>query len=541
MPNFIPAGGTINQKSQPKEPTISDINLQNEVSNGNSIVIPTIDSPTISPTSTNNNVVEQTMGYFTEHRSAKIQDVYGSPSLFNKNALFVYPTSSSKGGYKNFTDNPNGVFLMDTPTTKAIIEDSKPKTANDKSDKELFWSDFAYVKQHGFIPNNRLIILRRYPFATYSNLQFPFNERVKCLAKGITYFGEGTENSIGEILKLVGYKNYKDLTADLTIMTDQGQNKGLNSTPLTGNKSVNKNLRRFSALSGKGDVNGSERVKVEAMRNKNWENERKGKENVIHKTNIADVGVGANLEFNLVFEYELRSFNGINPRIAMLDLITNLMTLCHTNAEFWGGQNVVLPNPDNLQFPFIGDQDSFYRGDYEGYLGSVVDWFSEPFKGGGSLSGIIDGIMSGDLSSLGDLLGKVGTTVLDLSSSKSRSTVVGMKALLDSSPIGNYHLTVGNPLQPIAKIGNLICPSFELKLGEELGHNDMPTSVKLTMTVKTATPLDSTGIQTIFSNGLVSGRMYMKPEDFIDVATSTTFNGQKMTKDDIDRANGVVY
>jgi len=479
------------------------------------------------------------ISYGNEKEAEKIKNMFGVPSLFNRTALFVYPNSSDKNGFKRFYDvaGEEKAFSNKVPSTAEIVD----KLANDNS-RALRFADFAYSKHHKFIQNNRLIVLRRFPIATYNNLVFPFGEQIKPLSQAITYFGGETGNELSDILKYVGYKNYKELTAELNIVPGQGQEKSAGDGIFGvggGNKSLTKGLKGFSVLSGRGDVSAKQSVAVSQLAGKNWENERKGKENVIHKTNIADVGVGANIDFTLIFEYSLRSFNGVNPRIAMLDLISNLMTLVHTNAEFWGGQNVVLPNPQ--KFPFIGDKESFYRGDYSKYLGSVYDWFSEPFSSGGGLDGLMEGIMSGDFSSLGSLLKTAGSKVLDLQSSKSRSGVTGLKALLDASPIGNYHVTIGNPLEPIAQIGNIICPSFELTFGDDLGHGGFPTSVKLSASLKTATPLDSTGIQGTFSNGILSNRMYMKPADFVDVVTSIKHGNEEFSSDDIDRSNGVIF
>ena len=527
---------------------IEEINDENVAADGVALQQPDSDELNDQPLNQTIRIDDGGMNYYTGIRSAKLEDVWGSPSLFNKNSIFVYPSSSSRNGFRRFHDvaGEQKMFLKETPTISQIIEFSKIRFADDKVDKELRFADFVYGKYFREIPTNRMIVLRRYPFPTYNNLQFPFGEEVKPLSQAITYFGGETGNDISEILKISGYKNYKDLTAELNIVSGQGQDKGLNDSPFaSSNSTVSKGLKGFSAASGRGDISGRDRVNTEALAGKIWENERKGKENVIHKTNIADVGVGATLEFELVFEYKLRSFNGINPRIAMLDLITNLMTLCHINAEFWGGQNIVLPN--NQKFPFIGNQDDFYRGDYSAYLGSVVDWFSEPFAAGGGLSNLIDGLLSGNLGDLGSALGGLGSKVLDLQSSKSRSSVVGLKALLDSSPVGNYHLTIGNPIQPIAKIGNLICPTFELSVGDELGYNDFPTEIKLVANLKTATPLDSTGVQSLFGNGMSSNRMYMKPSTFLDIEEDENgdgfaFNGgSRFRQDDIDRAEGVVY
>jgi len=545
---FIPSN-TIIESEQSNESDVQDINVINE-SNISDDGEP-LQQPENEVTENNDGVLyrESTLknnmfGYEMSIRTSQLEDVYGSPSIFNKGTLFVYPSSSSRNSIRRFhdIDGETNMFPNINPTYSQIIELSKIQFDGTHTNTELKWADFVYCKYFEKIPTNRLLILRRYPFPTYNNLQFPLDEEVRPLSTGITYFGGETGNTLSEFFKLSGYKNYKDLTASLEVISGQGQNKSMSDTPLIGaaGSTVNKGLRAVSVASGRGDISGRERVKNEALAGKNWENERKGEENVIHKTVIADVGVGVELAFDLIFEYKLRSYNGVNPRIAMLDLITNLMTLTHTNASFWGGTNIVLPN--NPKFPFIGDQDAYYRGDYSSYLGSVMDSFSGVGEG---LSNLLDGILSGDLSSIGAALGNAGSKILDLQSSKSRSSVIGLKALLDSSPVGNYHLTIGNPLEPIGKIGNLICPKFELSFGDEIGYNGFPTTVKLNVSLKLATPLDSTGVQSIFANGISSNRMYMKPETFISEDgkdnEDAIFNGISFRKDDIDRMDGVVF
>jgi hypothetical protein len=524
--------------------TISDIKDENDKASENILQrredLP--DDPEPQSFSSQDRDVEESkdISYAESKRSSQIEDMYGAPSIFNKNAIFVHPKSYDSSGFKKLKDRrgQEKIYSTDDPEVATIIQQLKEDTK-----RRLHFADFAFHKHYDIVPTNRLMVLRRFPFPTYNNLSFSGrnegDDKIQPISKAITYFGEGTDNDISEILKISGYKEYKELTADLDFI--QGVDKSASDTPFFNNlgSTAQKGLNAFSALAGKGDISGRQKERVEQMLGKNWENDRRGPENVVHKTHIADVGVGATLEFTLVFEYSLRSWNGVNPRVALMDLISNIMTLVHTNAEFWGGQNVVLPN--HQKFPFIGNEDDFYSGNYGSYLSSVVDWFTEPFASGGGIQGLLDGIMSGDLSSLGSILGKIGGTALDLSSSKSRSSVIGMKSLLDSSPIGNYHLSIGNPLNPWATIGNLICPAFRISVEKGIGHHGSINGIKLEADLKTATPLDSTGVQGIFANGLVSNRMYMKPLDFFE-ATGVVKNGDlKITPEEIKRLEGWIF
>jgi hypothetical protein len=51
----------------------------------------------------------------------------------------------------------------------------------------------------------------------------------------------------------------------------------------------------------------------------------------------SDQGLKFDQQISLVFEYELRSYNGVNGRQAMLDLISNILNVTYTTGSFWGG------------------------------------------------------------------------------------------------------------------------------------------------------------------------------------------------------------
>ena len=51
----------------------------------------------------------------------------------------------------------------------------------------------------------------------------------------------------------------------------------------------------------------------------------------------SDAGLDFSQTITLVFEYELKSYNGINGKQAMLDLISNILNVTYTTGSFWGG------------------------------------------------------------------------------------------------------------------------------------------------------------------------------------------------------------
>ena len=102
----------------------------------------------------------------------------------------------------------------------------------------------------------------------------------------------------------------------------------------------------------------------------------------------------------------------------------------------------------------------------------------------------------------------------------------GMKALLTGEPVGEWHLTVGNPLNPIAMIGNLICDNVEITFSDELGPDDFPIGFDAVVSLKHGMERDRDAIEAMFNRG--AGRIYDLPDSMnlssgsqtvVDIAT----------------------
>ena len=81
---------------------------------------------------------------------------------------------------------------------------------------------------------------------------------------------------------------------------------------------------------------------------------------------------------------------------------------------------------------------------------------------------------------------------------------------MTGAPIGEWHLTIGNPCNPIAMIGNLLCEDVAIEFGEVLGPDDFPTTIKATFTLKHARDRERGEIESIFNRG--DGRLYQSSQ-----------------------------
>ena len=251
----------------------------------------------------------------------------------------------------------------------------------------------------------------------------------------------------------------------------------------------------------------------------------------------------------------------------MLDILSNCMEMASADAVFWGGgyrfnihpqmypfKNTAFKNRimDDLYAGRIFGKDGALSHTVEGiksfgtdstgsfswseigkhlseYLGETLGALGEMFN---TLQNMVFGTNG---SSIGDWLKGKGNDVGDGDSGDKgakklnslgqnlnmmwRSKVIqastmpsihGMRALLTGEPVGNWHLTVGNPLNPIMVIGNLICTDMKVEVGEELGPDDFPTELKVIYTLEHGMPRDKSGIQSMFNRG--SGRIYQLPD-----------------------------
>jgi hypothetical protein len=83
-----------------------------------------------------------------------------------------------------------------------------------------------------------------------------------------------------------------------------------------------------------------------------------------------------------------------------------------------------------------------------------------------------------------------------------RPALYAVNSFVSGEDLGLWHVTIGNPLNPIASFGNLIVTNTELSFGDvPLGIDDFPTEIKVAVTLKHCKPRDMVGIGHMFTKG----------------------------------------
>ena len=415
------------------------------------------------------------------------------------------------------------VWSVQEPTYANIIE-----AYNDIDAARYRIQDFVYNKYFKMIPPNYLITLRRYgmpctdaPFtlAYPESIHRDIDNRSPLIpmATATTYMSELAGNKMDDILKFTWGMNFTEKTSEIQVISSGtpgassfGLGQWLDNKAANGNTGIGAAFAGGFALSGMNFwasthlTPATREIAAAAAQVDPWAKYGKftnGPVDVIMKTKIRDQGLNFTNDFNLKFEYELKSLQYVNPKIAMLDIIGNMVTMSTNSGTFWGGATRYYGNGGGYgKQP--GDLDAFRRGDYATYAKSLVDhvqdqvesmnggewpkgleeWYElvkKIFKGG--INNMIGSLINGNL-------GKLGFTQ-------------PANALLNDEPTGYWHVTIGNPLNPIAMMGNMTCTDMEMTMGEGLGYDDFPVNVAFTCKISHGKPRDAAGIEALFNAG----------------------------------------
>jgi len=414
--------------------------------------------------------------------------------------------------------------------------------------------DFIYNKYFNIIPNNYLVTLRRYTVpcndrmfgfdfdAETSNTLNGFHKDYFCIATATTYLGEKPGNQISDICKFSYGQKWDEKTAEVEAL--QTPNGGL-ASQLTGKHGITDELMSGAGVKGNSmlfsaAVQAKGKSVNEAMAARNaydgdaimqqFPDKVFGPLNRVDTVTVRQAGLTFSNEFSLVFEYDLKSLQMVNPKIAMLDILANFMLLTGNYGSFWGGMTRYFGGQRNIA-PAFGDPNLLRQAKYGEYISSVYkdvragyETLAKNDKGETSFLEALKKIAKGGIENMiGNFLGKhLGPA--------SQSQIP--KALLSGDNTGFWHITIGNPLNPFMVMGNMCVESTEVEFGNTFGPDDFPTTVKFTVKLKHGRGRDISDIQSMFNAG--KGRIYQFTSD----AQFAAFNAeQENRKNDFRKTN----
>jgi hypothetical protein len=460
------------------------------------------------------------------------------------------------------------------PTAKMIIDVTSKKTgkgpafmdpASEFRGQVYNVKDFIFCKYYGIIPNNRMLTLRRFAYPTldslrilpdkpgdfqidngkvkYSQVTVPELGRLKDenarenstlpVAQAITYFGEGTGNSLATILNISTGLVFSYDTQD-PMKSEQTGDPGLLNSPFgdliksfiqSGDNNIdiegldnlagtfstpikNINLLRRKLLDGavQGDGPLSKKIFVNV--------------NTVNQVMTRKQGFSGGVEqFTLTFDYNLTSVGTINTKLLFLDLMTNLLSIGTDYGQFLSPELRLEQTSVGIGFP----------GGAKGYAKSIVDpigYIKDQVSGILSEQNVNNiqsavGSLSKDIEEATNELktfiadpkkgipkdGKLYSSISIMLSDLFLKKVYYQPIMLSGYPTGEWHLVVGNPLNPIAMIGNLVCTNVKIVFNDDLGPDDFPTQMTASFTLSPGRQRHRGDWESMFNRG--NGRLYL--------------------------------
>jgi hypothetical protein len=453
---------------------------------------------------------------------------YEQNSLFDKYAVIDYGKYNASTAWEAYKSNDDGKSFIQNNTDSSLTtmgeskEISIPKLI-EWSEKypalQLRYQDFVYNKLMGYYPNNRLIVVRRFKSGVPDNL---FDHYVK-----------GDVEATQPLSTMVTW--LKPDESPVTI--NYTENWEVNSSGLT--ELLAGITTGEEKLGGTGSFIKSKLMPV-AMEvfgvkredGLSWmDNEPGGDPNLIgssQQRKTAGAGLASTINFTVEFEYELRYINGVDPTIAMLDLISNCLRMGTSTSRFY------FPVKSLKESELINKTINSNLGDlvksFEDNIGTVLQDFTKGIDGlvedakkfianiGNSKEDKVQETTKDE--SKGRTLKEVTNKTIKWLISRYRERFKAAFAADTGVPSGVWHVTIGNPMNPIVSCGDLIpTGSHEIKMGTELGYNDFPTSFTCTISLTSARERGRDELEKIFNSGrgrfYVYNKQHQNPDNFL--------------------------
>lgn len=472
-----------------------------------------------------------------------ISDNKSYVSLFRNNSFAVNAIATDDSGMVSSTyDTLHNDEIYNTSIISILTETSKQQST------ALSAADFAYLKNLGVFPNNRLMVARRFPAPIGNDLTSirdttPLSTLISWVPDGDNFI----DMSFGEVWEDNTEGNFESVLNDIGKGVLGGDNKGevlgtefykgFNSIPLAGFMEA----LQYKVLERMG-LTDPQNAKFLPGGNPNLI--RKSVTRRLVKDGRADSGLKCTFSIKMTVEYELKFIDGVDPTLAYFDIITNILSFATSNSVFQFNDNFANKNNKLLQKFVSGDVTSLLKGlsEFAGNLISAITElvdstikklstiFKEPEKKPEAESSGVDALRKGAEKILNGVLGGFIKGSVGKFINKFRVRILAIINALTGTPSAPWHITIGNPKRPIFSSGDMYMDEIvKLELGPILQFNDLPSSIKCTFTLKNARPLGAQEIYDRFNNG--QGRTYKRLNISVDDFESRTIAGTQSTDD----------
>ena len=413
--------------------------------------------------------------------------------LFNVQYIGMMPNvpllngSNDTKHYGNYSD----ANLSDCSIRTLVALSNKPNSILGIA--RYRYADFMYCKDLGKVSNNHLITLRKFAFPIGDHI-FEFNSPAyHTNDKGLFEYGNSGEvgrlvawfdtddNKLEDILTYSYQASWKPLESKFQEVQSKENDPArgpigwvINTLSKENNQAVSQGI---GGSSNDNSLWGWLGGKITALSNKTQSEYEKGFTNYDNnkvytpKNTIQDTHI---YEGKLTFAHEFT----LNKANAMAD-------------QAWHKFGGIIGAASNGGL------------DFQSILGTLGDAISngakslinkasevwENFKSG-KYDETIKGLQDAGKGMIMNMLGRPSMYALD--------------SLLSGDNVGLWHVTIGNPKNPIVAFGNLIMTDAKITHMGPLGIDDFPTELRVSVTLKHAKSRDLTEISRMYTKGLSS-------------------------------------
>ena len=448
-------------------------------------------------------------GVYSNYNNKTRNSGKGMVSLFSGNRIIRPFSRYNIGGDKpeksEIFDNSSTIHSNDVYNT--TIPNIVDKLKDTKAALKL--TDFAYLKDVGVFPNNRLMIARRFATPQLDNIMYNKGSERGSLVTLISWkpqgedffsisFGEKWEEAeatFKSILSEVG-KDFK-LPGDL----GETLSGGSNIIPLPGSTELFQ--RNFFQKIGLLDPS-----QVDQIPEGNPNLIKEAKQRKLVKAGSPGSGLNCKVDIKMKCVWEQKYIQGVDPTLAWMDIVSMVGRFGTSISQNYGlSGNVVKKVSEYLENPsqLITDTINGIKKAIDDIIKKVKDAINNiknkpkevPDKK------TITENTTGLLSQFGEVLSGLVNTIISTITKKYRERILGVLNSLSGMPSTPWHITLGNPLRPVFCSGDMLIGDVNLTFGPNLSFNDLPTTITAEFTLTNARPWGLQEILAKFNTGYI--------------------------------------
>jgi hypothetical protein len=428
-------------------------------------------------------------GVSTYNQTGNIESIFSAYSKKGQKQTLKRSSGINNSGILSGTPHSDDIYNI---STSNIIE-----KLSGIQHMRLTYADFAYTKDLGVYPNNRLAIVRKFKSPVVDDLYNVSSGPGEPISTLVTWVDPGKDfisikfneewttsaTSFTEILNEVG-KDFR-----LSGLGDQAA-KGFDGVTLPG--ATQEQQRKLLVAVGLIAENDNSELPI-------------GDPNLIKSAQVRKLskdtefaGLTGKFSITLNAKFEQKFINGNDPTLVYADIINTILNMGTQPATFYLGKqndagNTIKEFSDRLMKNPNAEVERIATAlvnEVKAVIEKVVN----------ALQNAVEAVKKDPINTVkeavGDTVDKIVKSIISYIVKAYRIRIIGVVQALTGGPSTPWHVTIGNPLRPIFCSGDMLCTDITLKLGEQLSFNDLPTYIDATITLTSARDL---GLQEIFA------------------------------------------